>query len=270
MATTSDDQGRGHGPSTPLAVVRRGDTVVSEGTAVRVRDRLVLVPDDHWTDGPLTVDGPRTVDLSTADLALGVPLLGVPLLAAAGTVSHGASVTVTGTWDGAGVEVRQVVPRPPAPAAGTPTSAPPHSWPPRRPPGAPGPPTALEEGLLADGTLTARMPYGDGTLHVVADDVELATRLLTPLYGGALRVRRAVYSQAPRRVARAALDATDEIVTVCAVGSGPLDDTHPAEQVHTLGVMWVTAEIAEVLAPVAEGLVRVESHVRLADPQDGR
>lgn len=135
---------------------------------------------------------------------------------------------------------------------------------PARPAGTVAPPGEMERTLLRDGVITDRLPYGDGTLHVVADDVDLATRLLTPVHGDRLRVQRAVHSRTQRRVASAAMRSAESLGLVCASGTAPLDDSAPTESVHTLEVGWISEELATLLAPVAEGLIRVSSHVVVA------
>ncbi|WP_448629851.1 hypothetical protein [Cellulomonas soli] len=85
------------------------------------------------------------------------------------------------------------------------------------------------------------------------------------MYGDALRVKRAVFSQGLRRAARAALRELDGLGILCASGTAYLDDTNPAETVHTVEVVAVTEALAQALTPVASGLVRVTSHVEIDD-----
>lgn len=133
-----------------------------------------------------------------------------------------------------------------------------------RPQGVPGPPGDLERALLDDGTITDRCGYHDGTLHVVTDDVHLATRLLAPLHGDRRRVERAVFPFAARQAARIALRTALSLDVVCAWGSAPYDDARPTETVHSLEVGWITKELAAALAPVPDGLVRVRTHVTVS------
>ena len=233
--------------------VRPGAAVASAGTVLSTRSGPVLVHDDHWDEGLLAMP-PHGPDLLFLPLDL-LPHDEAPVL------GHGDRVEVGGVWTGRGIAVRTVdrrdVPPPlPAPAS---VARP-------RPQRAPGPPTELERRLLADGTMTDRLPHGDGTLHVVADDVDTVTRLLSPLYGGRLRVHRAQFSQQQRRVAAAALDVAHALDVVCAFGSAPLDGSGPTENVHTLDVGWVPWALADALAPVPDGLVVLTSHVRVVAP----
>ncbi len=208
---------------------------------------VVLVPVVHWTP----------------DLVSGAPLppdLGfvVPLVTSGAGDMIGSRTAVTGAWTGSAIEVHRTTPVPTAPApARTVTTAALVA----RPPGVPGPPGDLERALFDDGTITDRCGYHDGTLHVVADDVDLATRLLAPLHGDRLRVERAAFSHSARQAARAAMRTALSLDVVCAWGSAPHDDARPTETVHFLEVGWITEELAAALAPVVDGLIRVRTHV---------
>lgn|GEM_PF-1378296 len=172
-------------------------------------------------------------------------------------LAPGQPFVVDGVWADGAVAVRHATPAPPGDQPWQAHSA----APPARPADVPGPPGELERQLLHDGTITARLPYPDGTLHVVADDVARARSLLEPLYGPALRVERAAYSEHQRQVARAALHTIHSMDLTCATGEEVHDLAHPVEMVHSIEVVWVRPEVAAALSPVAEGLVRVTSHV---------
>ncbi|WP_396044889.1 hypothetical protein [Cellulomonas sp. P22] len=211
----------------------------------------LLIADAHWDASLLAM--PTLEPDSPFVIALHGPL----------DVAHGEGVAVTGVWTGRGIDVRtaarrNVAPPPPQPLRGGLRP---------RPPGIPGPPTEIEVRLLADGTMTDRLPYGDGTLHVVADDVDTVADALTPVYGDRLRVHRAMFSQQQRRVATAALHVADALEVACAVGTTPLDDARPAEMVNTLEVGWVPDVLAEALVAVPDGLVEVTAHVRVMQPR---
>ena len=233
-----------------LTPVYRGAPVQARGTAVRTRRGIVLVDPAHLTADLLT--GPPAHDLDFA-----VRLAGDNL-----DLPPGRTATVRGLWADHAIAAQQISPADdvgPLPGqAATHRDARAAA---ARPARAPGPPTALERQLLADGTLAGRLPYADGTLHVVADDPAHARALLEPEYGPALRVHRAVYSQQQRHQALTALRTAAALGVVCAAGDEPLDDDHPTETVHTLEVVWVSEELADALAAVPDGLVRVTSHV---------
>lgn len=229
-----------------------GARVTAEGIGWHDAGRAVLIPVVHWTPdlvsgAPLPPDLGFVVPLATSDVGHGI----------------GARITVAGAWTGSAIDVHRAAPVPttPAPAqtlAAT-TRVP-------RPQGVPGPPGDLERALLDDGTITDRCGYYDGTLHVVADDVHLATRLLAPLHGDRLRVQRAVFPFSARQAARVALRTALSLDVVCAWGSEPYDDARPTETVHSLEVGWITEELAAALAPVPDGLIRVRTHVTTDTP----
>lgn len=227
--------------------VHRGAPVEAVGTVVHTPAGPLLIADPHWDASLLALPtlGP--------DSPFIVPLGGRC------DVAQGEHVTATGAWTGRGIVVRTVVrhdvPPPPVPRRAGPVRP--------RPVTAPGPPGELERTLLADGTITSRLPYGDGTLHVVADDLDRVREALGPVYGHRLRVHRAVFSQQQRRVADAALDVADDLDVVCGVGSTSLDDTRLAETVHILEVGWVPEALADALAAVPTGLVQLTTHVRV-------
>lgn len=229
-----------------MTVAHRGARVTATGTVMRAIDGWALVPDSHWTED-LRIHSFRSSELEFA----------IPLRIDA--LQTGRPIAVTGIWSGHGIEVQHVTGAPPD----GPLPVHSHAVARDRPPGAPGPTTDLERQLLQDGTITGRYPWFDGTLHVVADDVPLATRLLAPAHGDALRVERAVFPQSLRRTARAALRAVDDLGIVCASGTAYLDDDNPAETIHTVEVVTVTEALARALTPVADGLVRLTSHVEV-------
>lgn len=227
--------------------VRHGAPVSAEGTVVQTSDGFALIPGAHWS--------PEVSTTSTLPPGLGFV---VPLAGALDAVS-GNHVDVVGTWTGTAIDVSSTKPAPAKP----PASAPERFGLRARPADVPGPPGELERRLLDDGTITDRCPYFDGTLRVAADDVDLVTRLLTPLYGDRLQLARAIFPQTERRVAEAATRRARSLEVVCAWGTAPLDDAVPVETVHTLEAGWVTEALADVLAPVADGLVRLTSHVEV-------
>lgn len=217
---------------------------------MRTVSGFAVIPDAHWA--------PDTGAMATlpTDLPFAIPLVGD-----LGAFS-GARAEFTGTWAGDAIDVSHVerVPTTPAPAGMSGYGVRP------RPSGVPGPPSALELRLLEDGTITDRCPYHDGTLHVVADDVALAASLLRPLYGEKLRVEQAVFSQEQRRSAETVLRLVESLGVVCATGTAPFNDARPAETVHTLEVRWVDETLADALAPVPDGLIRLRSHVTTTEP----
>ncbi|NTW39755.1 MAG: hypothetical protein HGA44_07675 [Cellulomonadaceae bacterium] len=234
------------GPHVHVTVAYPGARVRATGTAVRAIDGWVLVARSHWTEDL------RTRSWRCSELEFAVTLH-------VDTLQTGCPIAVKGIWSGRGIQVRHVAELPPGRLS--PVHA--HAVPRDRPPGAPGPATDLELQLLRDGTITNRYPSFDGTLRVVADDVSLATRLLAPVYGDALRVERAVFPQRWRRTARAALRAVDDLGIACASGTAFLDDSNPAETVHTIEVVAATEALAQALTPIADDLVRVTSHVEV-------
>ncbi|GAA4626334.1 hypothetical protein [Cellulomonas oligotrophica] len=233
-----------------IVPVQHGALVTAEGTVLHDAGRFVLIPEAHWT--------PELVSIAPLppDLGFVVPIVSGDIGGAVGS-----RITVTGAWTGSAIDVHRTTPVPTTPAPAQ-TFAPAALVP--RPAGMPGPPGDLERALLDDGTITDRCGYHDGTLHVVADDVDLATRLLTPLHGDRLRVERAVFSQSARQAATTAMRAAVPLDVVCAWGSEPHDDARPTETVHSLEAGWITEELATTLAPVPDGLIRVRTHVTSA------
>lgn len=230
--------------------VSLGVPVSAAGTVVHVAAGTLLVADTH-----------ADPDVLTAPL-LGPDVIALPLSGRV-DVEHGATVTVTGRWTGRGIDVRTADPVD-LPWASTAPRAPRVT--PHRPAGVVGPPGVVEQDLLADGTITSRLPYGDGTVHVVADDLDRVRAALAPVHGDRLRVHRAVFSREQRATARAAMDVADALGVVCAVGSTFLDHDRPAETVHTLEVGWVPAALADALRDVPDGLVVLTAHVTVIAP----
>lgn len=239
-----------------LVPLHRGVPVGATGIAVRTRGGMVLVDPAHFT-ADLLPNAPFLFE----ELDFAVPLVGEEHA----DLEPGHAASVSGVWSGDSLTVRHLDLMPGGPLLRSADSPlPPHVNAAAPPANAPGPPGELEQQLLRDGIITNRLPYADGTLHVVADDVARARELLEPLYGGALRVARAVYTQHERHVALDALRVVDALNVMCGAGEAPLDLSSPTERVHTIEVVWITDELAEALAPVPDGLIRVTSHVEVA------
>lgn len=219
---------------------------------MRTEDGVALVDPAHLDPYMLSVPHLRLEDLQ----GLAVPLKG----RAPDEVEHGRTVRATGRWAGDAIVANSIAVTPASALSTDPAGYVERPTPPPRPVRAPGPPTALEHELLREGVITDRVPYGDGTLHVTADDVQRARALLLPLYGSALRVTKARFSQEQRRAADAALLAIRELDVLCAEGGGFLDNP-PTESRHSIEMLWVTDRVAELLRPVVDGLVRVDTHV---------
>ncbi len=227
-----------------------GALVAAEGTVVRTVEGLALVPDVHR----------GAVDDMTACFSSDVPFLvhleGEP------DVRIGEHVKVAGTWTGHRIRPRRVDTTELAMGAKYGSAGPAV-----RPPGRirSGPPTDVELPLIEDGTIAGRLPYADGTVHVVTDDPALVTTLLRPVYGNLLRVVPATYSRAERRSAQAAVDVAGSLGVLCAVGMTTPQGAEPAELIYTLEVAWVPHALAVAVDDLPEGLLTLDSHVAVTN-----